>query len=96
MSNKRLSLKGFCLILGRAIETTIYNRLTLMLIKDDQEMSLLNPHHHKTHKRHKRSDSFHQKQVRFFCFLLGLVAVLLIVGLIWLLNRSPASLPVFR
>jgi hypothetical protein len=28
--------------------------------------------------------------------LLGLVAVLLIVGLIWLLNRSPASLPVFR
>ena len=64
-----------------------------MLIKDDLEMSLI---HHKKHKRHKRSDSFHQKRVRFIGILFGLLAVLVIVGLIWLLNRSPASPPLFH
>jgi hypothetical protein len=58
-----------------------------------QEMSLLN---RKAHKRHKRSPSFHQKQVRFFVVLLSLLAMLFITGLIWLISQGPASRPLFH
>jgi hypothetical protein len=64
-----------------------------MLIKDDLDMPLSHP---KAHKRHKRSDSFHQKQIRFFSILLGLAAILLVAVLMWLLSRSPASPPLIH
>jgi hypothetical protein len=56
-------------------------------------MSLFNRKHH---KRHKRSDSFHQRQIRFFIILFGLGSFLFIAWILWLLNRGPAALPIIR
>jgi hypothetical protein len=58
-----------------------------------KEMSLF---HRQAHKRHRRSDSFHQKQVRFFCILFVLLAALFIAGMLMLISRSPASAPLIH
>lgn len=40
----------------------------------------------------KRKPSLHQKQIRFFTIFFGALLILLVVGLLWLLNRvSPAG-----
>jgi len=64
-----------------------------MLIMDDPGTTTSS---HKPRKRHKRSDSFHQKQVRFFMILCGFLSALFIAAIIWLLSRGPASLPIIR
>jgi hypothetical protein len=41
--------------------------------------------------RRKPEKSFHQKRVWFFTMFFGALAVLLVVGLLLLFNRSPLS-----
>jgi len=41
-------------------------------------------------KQKKRSPSAHQKQIRFFIILFGILSFLLVFGLLWLINRSSA------
>jgi len=41
----------------------------------------------------KRSPTFHEKRVRFFMIFFGALGVLLVVGVILLLSRSPFSSP---
>jgi len=45
------------------------------------------------HSRRKpsRRDSFHQRQIRFFAILGGVIVFLLIAGMLYMINRSPAS-----
>jgi dolichyl-phosphate-mannose--protein O-mannosyl transferase len=46
-------------------------------------------------KKNSRRDSFHQRQIRFFSILFGLVVVVFIVGILWFISRSPGAAPLF-
>jgi len=43
-------------------------------------------------RKPSRRDSFHQRQMRFFAILFGVLVFLFIAVLLYILNRSPASI----
>lgn len=43
--------------------------------------------------KNKRSPSLHEKQMRFFTILFGVLLIAVVVAVLWFLNRSPLHAP---